>query len=46
VLHRFCTGTDGAYSYYGMTADASGNFYGATVQGGSFNQGAIFKFTP
>ena len=46
VLHRFGTGTDGAYSYYGMTADASGNFYGATVQGGSFNQGAIFKFTP
>jgi uncharacterized repeat protein (TIGR03803 family) len=46
VLHSFGNGTDGAYSYYGLTADASGNFYGTTVAGGRFNQGAVFEFTP
>ncbi len=46
VLHSFGSGTDGAYPYYGLTADASGNFYGATVAGGQSNQGAVFEFTP
>lgn len=46
VLHSFGNGTDGAYSYYGLTEDDSGNFYGATVAGGNFNQGAVFEFTP
>ncbi|MGA8534457.1 MAG: choice-of-anchor tandem repeat GloVer-containing protein [Candidatus Tumulicola sp.] len=46
VLHRFGSGTDGAYSYYGLTQDASGNMYGTTVAGGNFNQGAVFEFTP
>lgn len=46
VLHAFGNGTDGAYPYYGLTLDASGNFYGATVAGGSFGQGAVYEFAP
>ena len=46
VLHRFGNGTDGAYSYYGLTQGAGGNFYGTTVAGGTFNQGTVFEFTP
>ncbi len=46
VLHSFGTGTDGAYSYYGLTADTSGNLFGTTVAGGHFNQGTVFEFTP
>jgi uncharacterized repeat protein (TIGR03803 family) len=29
-----------------MVGDSAGNFYGATVHGGSGNDGAIYKFTP
>ena len=46
VVHAFGGAGDGAYPYYGMTTDASGNLYGATVAGGSGNQGAVFEFTP
>lgn len=46
VLHAFGSGNDGAYPYYGMAKDSSGNFYGSTVAGGSHGQGAIFKFAP
>jgi uncharacterized repeat protein (TIGR03803 family) len=46
VLHAFGNGSDGAYPYYGLTLDAKGNFYGATVAGGSFGQGTVFEFTP
>ena len=46
VLHAFGNGTDGAYPYYGLTLDASGNFYGATVAGGSFGQGTVYEFAP
>ncbi|MGC1381754.1 MAG: choice-of-anchor tandem repeat GloVer-containing protein [Candidatus Baltobacteraceae bacterium] len=46
VLHAFGGTGDGAYSYYGLTADKSGNFYGTTVAGGLFGQGTVFKFTP
>jgi uncharacterized repeat protein (TIGR03803 family) len=45
VLHSFGGGTDGAFSYYGLTEDASGKFYGTTVAGGSSNQGVVFAFT-
>jgi len=27
-------------------ADSAGNFYGATVHGGTDDEGAIYKFTP
>jgi uncharacterized repeat protein (TIGR03803 family) len=46
VLHAFGNGTDGAYPYYGLKLDASGNFYGATVAGGSFGQGTVYEFAP
>jgi uncharacterized repeat protein (TIGR03803 family) len=46
VLHSFGSGGDGAYPYYGLVQDSSGNFYGATVAGGTFGQGAVFEFTP
>lgn len=46
VLHAFGGAGDGAYPYYGLTADAHGNFYGTTVVGGAKNQGTIFEFTP
>ena len=46
VLHAFGSGNDGAYPYYGMTLDASGNLYGTTVAGGSFGQGIVFEVTP
>ena len=46
VVHLFGTGGDGAYPYYGLTADAGGNFYGTTVAGGSFGQGVVFEYTP
>jgi uncharacterized repeat protein (TIGR03803 family) len=46
VLHAFGSGGDGAYPYYGLAQDSSGNFYGATVAGGTFGQGAVFEFTP
>lgn len=46
VLHRFGGAGDGAYSYYGLTEDTSGNFYGTTVAGGNSNQGTVFEYTP
>ncbi|MBV8725112.1 MAG: hypothetical protein JO351_05580 [Candidatus Eremiobacteraeota bacterium] len=46
TLHRFGNGADGANPYYGLARDPSGNFYGATVAGGSANQGVVFEYTP
>ncbi|MFZ0031992.1 MAG: choice-of-anchor tandem repeat GloVer-containing protein [Candidatus Cybelea sp.] len=46
VLHSFGSSGDGAYPYYGLTQDSGGNLYGTTVQGGTFNQGAVFELTP
>jgi uncharacterized repeat protein (TIGR03803 family) len=46
VLHGFGNANDGAYPYYGLAQDSSGNFYGATVAGGTFGQGVVFEFTP
>ncbi len=46
VLHRFGTSPDGAYPYYGMSADASGNFYSTTAAGGTGGGGIVFSFKP
>jgi uncharacterized repeat protein (TIGR03803 family) len=46
VLHAFGSGTDGAYSYYGLTAGGHGVLYGTTVAGGLYNQGTVFEFKP
>jgi uncharacterized repeat protein (TIGR03803 family) len=47
VAYRF-TGfpTDGGFAYNGMTGDGAGHFYGATVHGGTDDEGAIYQFSP
>ena len=44
VLHRF-SGTDGGNSFTGLIRDAAGNFYGATLDGGSKGLGVVFKLS-
>jgi uncharacterized repeat protein (TIGR03803 family) len=46
VSYRFTGSPDAAFPYNGMVADPAGNFFGATVHGGTDNEGAIFEFTP
>ena len=48
ILHDFQNATDGAIPYGGLISDASGNFYGATTEGGSNGGGGgtIFELTP
>jgi len=45
VVHAFQGPPDGAFVYNGMVP-GSGGFYGATVHGGTANEGAIYKFVP
>jgi uncharacterized repeat protein (TIGR03803 family) len=52
VLHDFCAAkncSDGGYPLAGLTMDASGNLYGATLYGGGngdgFGGGAVFKLS-
>jgi uncharacterized repeat protein (TIGR03803 family) len=48
-LWDFQNATDGAVPYAGLTADQSGNFYGATTEGGDYNSnggGTIFELSP
>src|SRR6516164_1725228 len=46
VVHPFAGPPDGGFSYNGMVVDRFGNFYGATVHGGTDNDGCVYKFTP
>jgi uncharacterized repeat protein (TIGR03803 family) len=51
ILYRFQGGADGANPTGGLIADASGNLYGTTLNGGpgpmcSDGCGTVFKFTP
>jgi uncharacterized repeat protein (TIGR03803 family) len=46
VMYRFTGVPDAGFAYNGMVADAAGNLYGATVHGGTNDDGAIYKFTP
>ena len=46
VMYSFPGAPDAGVSYNGMVRDPAGNFYGATVQGGSGDDGAIYEFTP
>ena len=45
TLHTF-VGRDGANPAAGLVADAYGNLYGTTSQGGSFGAGTVFKLAP
>jgi hypothetical protein len=43
VLHSFSNnGTDGIAPYTSLIADAAGNLYGTTNDGGASNYGAVF----
>jgi len=46
VLYSFAGAPDGANPYAGVTADAAGNLYGTTFNGGAHAQGAVYKLTP
>jgi uncharacterized repeat protein (TIGR03803 family) len=39
-------GADGANPYTGLVQGIDGNFYGTTIDGGSFGGGNVFKITP
>lgn len=43
VLITFTGGADGALPYGGLVRDSTGNFYGTTSAGGTFQWGNIFK---
>ena len=46
ILHSFAGGADGSLPRAGLIMDSSGNLYGTTYQGGSSNNGTVFKITP
>jgi len=46
VVYRFPGTPKPGFAYNGMVSDGKGNFYGATVHGGSGNDGAIYHFVP
>ena len=46
VVHAFAGPPDGGFSYNGMVVDPFGNFYGATVHGGTTDDGCVYQFTP
>jgi uncharacterized repeat protein (TIGR03803 family) len=46
VAHSFSGPPDGAYAYNGMVDGDAGTYFGATVHGGSDDEGAIYQFTP
>jgi len=46
VVYRFKGAPDGGFVYNGMVGDGAGNFYGATVHGGTTDDGTVYKFTP
>src|ERR1700676_1594716 len=45
VLHSFSGNPDGSTPYGGFARDSSGNLYGTTAQGGTYNLGTVFKTT-
>jgi len=47
VVHNFNNnGKDGYAPYAGVISDASGNLYGTTVRGGTYNYGTVFELSP
>ena len=48
TLYRFCHQThcpDGATPYAGLVQDTTGDFYGTTSEGGSNNDGTVFRLS-
>jgi uncharacterized repeat protein (TIGR03803 family) len=46
TLHEFAGGSDGENPWGGLIFDPSGNLYGTTWEGGSFNDGTVFMLSP
>lgn len=46
VFYRFPGVPKAGFAYNGVVSDSKGNFYGASVHGGTGNDGAIYQFTP
>jgi uncharacterized repeat protein (TIGR03803 family) len=46
VVYRFPGPPKAAFAYNGIVSDGKGNFFGATVHGGTENDGAIYQFAP
>jgi uncharacterized repeat protein (TIGR03803 family) len=45
ILHNF-NNNNGANPFGGLLVDATGNLYGMTTQGGTYNYGSVFKLSP
>jgi uncharacterized repeat protein (TIGR03803 family) len=46
VIYSFTGGADGGNPYSALVADASGNMYGTTYDGGAYGYGTVFEVTP
>jgi len=46
LLHGFGNGKDGNQPVEGVTFDAAGNLYGATIGGGDFGFGTVYELKP
>ncbi len=46
LIYSFQPFPDGAHPYGGLIGDGSGAIYGATLIGGGYNAGMVFKLTP
>ncbi len=46
TAYRFQGQPDAGFAYNGMARDAAGNLYGATVHGGTTDDGVIYHFIP
>jgi len=46
VLYSFTGNSDGGYPDTDLVVDAAGNLYGSSVEGGTFDSGAVFKLSP
>ena len=46
ILYSFTGGSDGGSPWGGLAIDRSGNLYGTTYVGGTYQVGAVFELTP
>lgn len=46
ILHAFGNGRDGIQPYAGLVFDTTGNLYGTTSAGGTYNGGTVFELMP
>jgi len=46
VIYNFTFAADGWYPFGGVISDAQGNLYGTTSEGGSADNGVVFKLSP